>query len=193
MHVLSGAGLQGYRWPPGLPAMAASWCSRRKIRPAIMLLAEALPLPIFGLGEQIVRRLTALSLPELAAPPRDDRAPCAALHPALHISSAAEAEALAALECVHKRFGCDFASLTGERSKRACSDSQNRPGPLRDGDPRQGCAQSLMQTPCFKGICATCANAAAIWFADRESSAFRGLAKNGFLIAKARATRHRLS
>ena len=70
----------------------------------------------FGLGETVVRTLTALSLPELAAPPRDDRAPCAGLHPALHIASAAEREALASLEQVHKQFGCDFVRLTGEEA-----------------------------------------------------------------------------
>ncbi len=71
----------------------------------------------FGLGEMVVRTLTALSLPELAAQPRDDRAPCAALHPALHIASAAEAEALATLEQVHKQFGCDFVRLTGKEAR----------------------------------------------------------------------------
>lgn len=58
----------------------------------------------FGLGEQIVRTLTALSLPGLAA--------FGTRHPALHIAAAGQTAALDALEDVHRQFGCDYARLT---------------------------------------------------------------------------------
>ena len=60
----------------------------------------------FGLGERIVRTLTALSLEELAADPPDDRARYARPHPALHIARSDQAAALDALEEVHHSFGC---------------------------------------------------------------------------------------
>jgi D-arginine dehydrogenase len=71
----------------------------------------------FGLGEQVVRTLTALSLPDLAADPPDDRARSARPHPALHIASAQQLGALDALEEVHRRFGCDYERLSGEQAR----------------------------------------------------------------------------
>jgi D-arginine dehydrogenase len=63
----------------------------------------------YGLGERIVRTLTALSLPDLAAH--------AARHPALHIASAEQAAALDALEDVHRQFGCDYARITPDEAR----------------------------------------------------------------------------
>jgi D-arginine dehydrogenase len=68
----------------------------------------------FGLGEQVVRTLTAMSLEELGAEPPDDRARYARPHPALHIARADQIEALDALEQVHRRFGCDCGRLSEE-------------------------------------------------------------------------------
>ena len=68
----------------------------------------------YGLGETVVRTLTALSLPELAAEPKDDRARPASVHPALHIAAQADLAALDALEAVHRGFGCDVERLSGE-------------------------------------------------------------------------------
>ncbi|MBD2842081.1 NAD(P)/FAD-dependent oxidoreductase [Erythrobacter rubeus] len=71
----------------------------------------------FGLGERIVRTLTALSLSELAAVPEDDRARSAIVHPALHIGRSDQAEELEALEEVHRTFGCDYARISGEEAR----------------------------------------------------------------------------
>lgn len=71
----------------------------------------------FGLGERVVRTLTALSIPELAAEPPDDRARTAEVHPALHIASQAEMGALDDLESVHRHFGCELERLTGEQAR----------------------------------------------------------------------------
>jgi D-arginine dehydrogenase len=54
----------------------------------------------YGLGETVVRTLTALSMTELAAH--------GALHPALHIAAADQLAALDALDEVHRQFGCDY-------------------------------------------------------------------------------------
>jgi len=63
----------------------------------------------FGLGEQCVRALTALSLRALAD--------FGMRHPALHIASAAQVPALDALEAVHHQFSCDYARLSGEHAQ----------------------------------------------------------------------------
>lgn len=63
----------------------------------------------FGLGETRVRALTALSLPALAA--------YGTRHPALHIASAEQMDALDALEDVHRQFGCHYTRLTGEEAR----------------------------------------------------------------------------
>ncbi len=63
----------------------------------------------YGLGERIVRTLTALSLPDLATH--------AARHPALHIASAGQAAALDALEDVHRQFGSDCARITPDEAR----------------------------------------------------------------------------
>lgn len=64
----------------------------------------------YGLGEAVVRTLTALSLPDLGAP-------FGVRHPALHIASAAQMAAFGDLEAVHRRFGCDFARITTDEAR----------------------------------------------------------------------------
>ncbi|MFO6447068.1 NAD(P)/FAD-dependent oxidoreductase [Erythrobacter sp. NE805] len=64
----------------------------------------------YGLGNDPVRRLTALSMAELAEH--------AVVHPALHIAREEELAALGALEEVHRAFGCDF-SRVGPAEARA--------------------------------------------------------------------------
>lgn len=71
----------------------------------------------FGLGEKVVRTLTAMSLPELAAETPDGSAPAAVVHAALHIASAADLDALDELERVHRSFGCDLVRLSGEEAR----------------------------------------------------------------------------
>jgi len=68
----------------------------------------------FGLGEKIVRTLTAMSLDELAASPDDDRARYARPHPALHIARSDQIAELDALEEVHRSFGCDCERLLAD-------------------------------------------------------------------------------
>jgi D-arginine dehydrogenase len=57
----------------------------------------------YGLGERVVRTLTALSMAELAEH--------GSLHPALHIAAAEAIAELDALEAVHHQFGCDYARV----------------------------------------------------------------------------------
>lgn len=63
----------------------------------------------FGLGERLVRTLTALSLPALAEH--------GTRHPALHIASAEQLRALDALEDTHRQFGCDYARISGAQAR----------------------------------------------------------------------------
>lgn len=57
----------------------------------------------YGLGERVVRTLTALSMSELAEH--------GSVHPALHIAAEDEIPALDELEAVHRQFGCDYARV----------------------------------------------------------------------------------
>jgi D-arginine dehydrogenase len=66
----------------------------------------------FGLGERIVRTLTALSLTELGAAGDGDQAAVARVHPALHVARADQVETLDALEQVHRDFHCDYSRLS---------------------------------------------------------------------------------
>lgn len=63
----------------------------------------------YGLGNEPVRTLTALSMAELAAH--------GALHPALHIASADQLSALDELEAVHHRYGCEVARVGPEAAR----------------------------------------------------------------------------
>ncbi|MDC8753065.1 FAD-dependent oxidoreductase [Erythrobacter sp. sf7] len=58
----------------------------------------------YGLGNEPVRTLTALSMGELAEH--------GTMHPALHIASTADIAALDALEDVHRQFRCDYTRIT---------------------------------------------------------------------------------
>lgn len=72
----------------------------------------------FGLGERIVRTLTAASLPEFRAMEGPSGAPIARVHEALHIARADEAETFAALIAVHERFGCEYEALDSQEIAR---------------------------------------------------------------------------
>lgn len=63
----------------------------------------------YGLGETVVRTLTALSMAELAEH--------GSLHPALHIATADEVAALDALEEVHRQFGCDYSRIGPDEAR----------------------------------------------------------------------------
>lgn len=63
----------------------------------------------YGLGETVVRTLTALSMAELAEH--------GSVHPALHIAAAEQLEALDGLEEVHRQFGCDYARIGPDEAR----------------------------------------------------------------------------
>jgi D-arginine dehydrogenase len=63
----------------------------------------------YGLGETVVRTLTALSMAELTEH--------GSIHPALHIAGAEQFGALDALEEVHRQFGCDYARIGPETAR----------------------------------------------------------------------------
>jgi len=63
----------------------------------------------YGLGETVVRTLTALSMAELAEH--------GSVHPALHIARSDEIAALGALEAVHREFGCDYTRVGPEEAR----------------------------------------------------------------------------
>ncbi|NQX93492.1 MAG: FAD-binding oxidoreductase [Erythrobacter sp.] len=65
----------------------------------------------FGLGERIVRTLTAASLAEFREMTGPSGAPIANVHPALHIAREDEGETFDALADVHERFGARFERL----------------------------------------------------------------------------------
>ncbi|KPF65005.1 NAD(P)/FAD-dependent oxidoreductase [Porphyrobacter sp. AAP60] len=62
----------------------------------------------YGLGNEPVRTLTALSMNALAAH--------GAVHPALHIASAEQVAELEALEDVHRQFGCDYTRVGSDEA-----------------------------------------------------------------------------
>lgn len=64
----------------------------------------------YGLGNEPVRTLTALSMAELAAH--------GTVHPALHIAAASEIAALDELEDVHRHYGCDVARIGAEEARK---------------------------------------------------------------------------
>jgi D-arginine dehydrogenase len=68
-----------------------------------------------GLGDEVIRALTALSMDRLAKVPEDGSAPAGVVHPSLHIARAEELEALDQLEAQHQRFATDFERIgTGD-------------------------------------------------------------------------------
>jgi D-arginine dehydrogenase len=63
----------------------------------------------YGLGNEPVRTLTALSMDELAAH--------GTVHPALHIAQADEIAALDALEAVHRLYGCNYTRVGPDEAR----------------------------------------------------------------------------
>lgn len=63
----------------------------------------------YGLGNEPVRTLTALSMGELAAH--------GSIHPALHIASADDIAALDALEAVHRQYACDYKRIGPDEAR----------------------------------------------------------------------------
>ncbi len=65
----------------------------------------------FGLGDDVIRALTALSMVRLAERPIDGSAPAGTVHPTLHIAGAGQLEALDQLERDHLRVGRNVTRL----------------------------------------------------------------------------------
>ncbi|WP_067489308.1 FAD-binding oxidoreductase [Erythrobacter sp. CCH5-A1] len=63
----------------------------------------------YGLGNEPVRSLTALSMGELAAH--------GSVHPALHIAAEGDIEALDALEAVHRQYGCEYTRVGPDEAR----------------------------------------------------------------------------
>lgn len=63
----------------------------------------------YGLGNEPVRTLTALSMAELAAH--------GTVHPALHIAHEGDLPALDALEDIHRHYGCDYTRVGPEEAR----------------------------------------------------------------------------
>lgn len=115
--VVIGAGIAGL-------SLAARIASRMEV---VVLEAESAPgyhasgrsvaFAHFGLGERIIRTLTALSLPELRRDPPADTPRTAQTHKALHIASKQQLADLDALEAVHRGFGCDCERISGDDAR----------------------------------------------------------------------------
>lgn len=67
----------------------------------------------FGIGDPLVKRLTAVSRESFAAPPEPGETPIARRHPALHIARADQITALDALEEVHRALSPGYRRLSG--------------------------------------------------------------------------------
>jgi len=71
----------------------------------------------YGLGNDAIKALTALSMDALAAPAADGHPPVASIHPALHIARAHQIEALDALEAVHALYRCNYARISAQEAR----------------------------------------------------------------------------
>lgn len=100
-----GAGIAGLSCAARLAAHGRVVVLEGERAPGIHASGRSVAFAHFGLGEERVRTLTALSLPALAAH--------GTRHQALHIAAAQEIAALDALEAVHRQFGCGYARISG--------------------------------------------------------------------------------
>lgn len=126
--IVIGAGIAGL-------SLAARIASRMDV---VVLEAESAPgyhasgrsvaFAHYGLGERVVRTLTALSLPELDRDTGEGLPRAAQRHPALHIARADQRADLDALEEVHKRFGCDYERMSGDQARKIVPVLMSGPG-----------------------------------------------------------------
>ena len=106
-----GAGIAGLSLAARLSEQGSVMVLEAESAPGYHASGRSVAFAHFGLGEKIVRTLTAMSLDELAASPCDDRARYARPHPALHIARSDQIAELDALEEEHRSFGCDCERL----------------------------------------------------------------------------------
>lgn len=95
----------------------------------------------FGIGEPLVKKLTAVSRQTFAAPAPPGETPIAKRHPALHIARADEAAMLDALEDVHRALSPGYRRLSGAEAAEIV--------PLRTGG-EAGIAGALLDPDGYK-------------------------------------------
>lgn len=115
--LLIGGGIAGLSAAARLARYGETLVLEAEAAPGVHSSGRSVAFSHFGLGDALVRGLTALSLDALRAAPPDDRAPPARVHPALHIAKAGETAALDELEAVHRDFADDFERLDGEAAR----------------------------------------------------------------------------
>lgn len=101
--VVIGGGIAGLSVAARMAAHARVVVLEAESAPGYHASGRSVAFAHYGLGETVVRTLTALSMAELASH--------GSLHPALHIASADEVAALGELEEVHRQFGCDYSRV----------------------------------------------------------------------------------
>lgn len=70
----------------------------------------------FGLGDDVIRGLTAISLPHLLTPFDPDQSASGTRHPVLHIAREHELDALQALDAVHQKYAENFELLSPQQA-----------------------------------------------------------------------------
>ncbi len=107
--VVIGGGIAGLSVAARMAARARVVVLEGESAPGYHASGRSVAFAHYGLGETVVRTLTALSMAELAAH--------GSLHPALHVASAEEVAALDELEAVHRQFGCDYSRVGPEEAR----------------------------------------------------------------------------
>lgn len=108
--VVIGGGIAGLSVAARIAAHARVVVLEAESAPGYHASGRSVAFAHYGLGNEPVRTLTALSMGELAAH--------GSVHPALHIASVNELAVLDALEAVHQQYGCDY-SRVGPAEARA--------------------------------------------------------------------------
>ncbi len=107
--VVIGGGIAGLSVAAGMAPHARVIVLEGESAPGYHASGRSVAFAHYGLGEKVVRTLTALSMAELSEH--------GSLHPALHIASAGEIAALDALEDVHRQFGCDYTRIGPDEAR----------------------------------------------------------------------------
>ena len=101
--VVIGGGIAGLSLAARLAAQGRVVVLEGESAPGFHASGRSVAFAHYGLGNEQVRTLTALSMAELAAQ--------GSVHPALHIASAGEIAALDTLEDVHRQYACDHTRI----------------------------------------------------------------------------------
>lgn len=107
--LVAGGGIAGLSVAARLAGHGQVVVLERESAPGYHASGRSVAFAHYGLGNEPVRALTALSMDELAAH--------GSIHPALHIATQDEVAALDALEAVHRHHGCDYARVGPEQAR----------------------------------------------------------------------------